>query len=249
VFCQALPGSPAEGRLRVTDTANAFTYNLGLLLKPIDNWKIGLSYRGRTDIRFDNADVKFQGAFTPNSARANVRPLVLPPVINAGLHWQVTPAWGAEFVYEYARWSEFKKFSASFSPVPLLFGAVPVSGFTLPQEWKNTSTLRFGTSYELNRNWEIRGGIAVEETPIPSRTLNPTISDADKLTLNAGAGYKWGQFSFDVGYQAIFYKTRKVTNNELEGLPATGIPFSGAPGKDKYETFTNFVTVSLGYRF
>jgi hypothetical protein len=49
---------------------------------------------------------------------------------------------------------------------------------------------------------------------------------------------------------AVFYKTRRVTNNELEGLPATNpLGFAGAPGKDKYETFNNFVTVSLGYRF
>jgi len=47
----------------------------------------------------------------------------------------------------------------------------------------------------------------------------------------------------------VFYKTRKVNNGELEGLPATGIPFSGAPGKDKYTTFNNFVAASVSYRF
>jgi long-subunit fatty acid transport protein len=77
------------------------------------------------------------------------------------------------------------------------------------------------------------------------------------VTLNAGIGYKWEKFSIDLGYQAVFYKTRKVRNSELEGTPATGIPFLGAcgsaappcPAKDKYETFNNFVSLSLGYRF
>ena len=105
----------------------------------------------------------------------------------------------------------------------------------------------------LNKNWELRGGIAVEETPIPNRTLNPGIPDADKLTLNAGIGYKWDKVSLDLGYMAAFYKTRKVRNNELEGLPATGIPFTGggflSGAKDKYEMFVNFVTLSLDYRF
>lgn len=249
VLCAAVPGSPAEGRLRITDTDNAFTYNFGLLIKPADNWKFGMSYRARADVRFDSANVKFGGSFVPTSTKADVRPISLPPVINAGLFWQINPSWGAEFVYEHARWSEFKNFSANFAPVPLLFGLLPVTGFTLPQKWKDTSTVRFGTSYALDKNWELRGGIAVEESPIPNKTLNPTIPDADKLTLNVGAGYKWQQFSIDLGYQAIFYKTRKINNNELEGLPATGIPFTGAPGKDKYQTFTNFVTLSVGYRF
>ncbi|MDO8700199.1 MAG: hypothetical protein Q7J56_00780, partial [Deltaproteobacteria bacterium] len=64
-----------------------------------------------------------------------------------------------------------------------------------------------------------------------------------------GLGYKWGDLSVDLGYAAVFYKTRRITNNELEGLPATGVPFTGAPGKDKYETFNNFVSLSFGYRF
>jgi long-subunit fatty acid transport protein len=79
--------------------------------------------------------------------------------------------------------------------------------------------------------------------------LNPAIPSADLLTLNAGVGYKWQNFGIDLGYMAVFYKTRRVTNNELEGLPATGFAFPGAPGKDKYKTFNNFVSLSVSYKF
>ena len=232
-----------EGRLRLTDTANAFAYNVGVLIEPVENWKFGFHYRGRTDLRFDSADVKFGGvlAGTPK-IKAQVRPLPLPAVINAGVHWKINDFWGAEFVYEHARWSAFKSLKATF-----LSGPLP--GFNLPENWKNTTTLRLGSYYALNQNIELRGGIAVEESPIPNRTLNPAIPDADKLTLNAGFGYKWERFSFDLGYQAVFFKTRRVSNNELEGTPATAIPFNGAPGRDKYETFSNFVSLSLGYKF
>jgi long-chain fatty acid transport protein len=234
----------AQGRLRLTDTANAFTYNAGLLIKPTEGVKLGFSYRARADIRFDSADVKLGAALAPfGKRRAGVGPIPLPPVINAGLFWQINPAWGAEFVYEYARWSEFSRLSATFSP------PVPLPGFSLPEDWKNTSTLRLGSSYKLDRNWELRGGLTVEETPIPSRTLNPAIPGADLLTLNAGVGYKWQQFGIDLGYMAVFYKTRRVTNNELEGLPATGFAFPGVPGKDKYETFNTFVSLSFSYSF
>lgn len=240
--CTFQPGA-AEATLRLTDTANAFAYNVGVLIKPVEKWKFGFSYRARTDLRFDRADVKLGGVFagTPKIT-AKVQPLPLPAVVNAGVAWQINDFWGAEFVYEYARWSAFKNLKATF-----LSGPLP--GFNLPQNWKNTSTLRFGTHYALNKNLELRGGLAVEETPIPNRTQNPSIPDADKLALNTGLGYKWEQFSFDLGYQALFNKTRRITNNELEGTPATGIPFNGAPGRDKYETFINFVTVSVGYKF
>ena len=243
------PGGPLEGRLRLTDTTNNFAYNLGLLVKPKENLKFGLTYRSRVDLRFDNASVKLNGALSPSPVKADVRPFPLPPVINAGLFWQIHPSWGAEFVYEYTRWKEFKSFSASFSPTPRLLGVVPIPSFSLPERWKNTSVLRFGGYYALNRMWELRAGMTLDETPIPSRTLNPAIPGADALTLNGGLGYKWERVSVDVGYMAVFYKNRKVRNNELEGLPATKIPFLGAPGKDKYETFHNFVALSLNYRF
>ena len=239
--CGAAP-DPGEATLRLTDTTNAFTYNLGVLVKPLENWKFGFGYRGRTDLRFNDADVKLGGPALPAmKVKADVKPLALPPVINAGMFWQITPSWGTEFVYEYARWSEFKSLKASFESGPL-------PGFSLPQDWKNTSTFRLGTYYTLN-NWELLGGLALEETPIPNKTLNPAIPGGDTLTLNAGIEYKWERFSMGLGYMAVFYKTRKVSNTELEGLPATGLPFTGAPGKDTYRTYDNFVTVSLGYRF
>ena len=240
-----------EGTVRLTDTADAFAYNLGLLVKPTDNLKFGFSYRSRVDLRFDNGDAKFGGTFSTSKTKADVRPLPLPPVINVGLFWQIMPAWGAELVYEYTHWSEFKNFTAAFSPIPIFLPlGAPIPGFQLPEDWKNTSALRFGSSYALNQSWELRGGMAVEQTPIPNKTLSPGIPDADKLTLNAGVGYKWDKFSVDLGYMAVFYKTRRVTNDELEGLPATApLFFAGAPGKDKYQTFINFVTFSLGYRF
>ena len=188
------PGGLFEGRLRVTDTANAFTYNLGLLVQPTESIKLGLTYRARTDIRFDSADAKLGGAFTPTKVKADVRPIPLPPIVNAGVFWQIDPSWNAEFVYEFTRWSEFKSFNATLSPapgfIPLL--GLPIASFSLPQEWKDTSTLRLGSTYKVTPHWELRGGLALEETPIPSKTLNPAIPGGDILTLNAGFGYKMG---------------------------------------------------------
>ncbi len=241
-FASVPGGCGAEEKLRIADTANAYSYNAGILIKPVETVKFGFSYRGRADLHFDNADTKVNGVFGTAHAKANVRPIPLPPVIDAGLFWQIDPLWGAEFAYEFQQWSEFNATRASFSqPLPPGF-----STFTLPRNWKNTNTVRFGGFYRALPEWEFRGGFAFSESPIPNRTLNPSIPGADTLTLNAGFGYKWEKAFMDFGYQAVFYKTRKVRNSELEGAAA---PFLGAPGKDKHATFNNFVSLSLGYRF
>jgi len=246
----ATVGGPFEGRIRISDSANAFTYNIGLLVKPRDDVKLVLSYRGRTDIHFDSADVSFGGPFSLRKTKGNIRPLPLPPVIDVGIFWQINPQWGAEFVYEFTRWSELKTFGVAFLPattfVPL---GAPVASFRLAENWRNTSTLRLGGFYRLNGSIEFRAGIDVDETPIPRKTLNPAIPDASTLTLHAGIGYAWNKFSIDAGYMAAFYQTRKVFTSELEGIPATGIPFLGAPGGEKYHAFINFVSLTAGYKF
>jgi long-subunit fatty acid transport protein len=80
--------------------------------------------------------------------------------------------------------------------------------------------------------------------------LGPAIPGADYLTLTAGAGYSWQGLKIDVGYMAVFYKTRKVNNRVLEtGGDPNALPFPGVPGKDKYSIFQNLVGLHASYRF
>jgi long-chain fatty acid transport protein len=248
-------GPFGDGKLRVTDTDDAYGYKLGLLVKPDERVRLALMYTSRVDLNFDSAAVKFRdatGVGAPGTnAKASGIHLPLPPVINFGVHWQVNPNWGLEFEYDFTRWSEFDHLKASFStPLPGLLGAAPIPGFFIPQNWKDTSTVRLGTSYKLNQNFELRAGLAVDETPIPSNTLSPAIPGADYLTLAGGLGYTWQRLKIDLGYMAVFYKTRRVTNNVLEtgGDPAA-LPFPGVPGKDKFKVFQNLVGLHLAYTF
>jgi long-chain fatty acid transport protein len=244
-----------EGRLRITDTDNAYGYNLGILIKPNEQLKFGLTYRSRVGLKFDNADVKFRDALITGGASTAVRArginVSIPPVINAGFQWQIQPSWSVEVDYNFTRWSEFNNLKATFSSsLPALGGFAPISGFFLPQNWKDTSTIRAGTIYKVNKHFRVRTGFSLDQTPIPSRTLNPAIPGADILTLNGGLGYEWNSFNVDLGYMAIFYKDRKANNNALEtGNNPAALPFPGVPGPDKYEIFQNFVSFNLRYRF
>jgi long-chain fatty acid transport protein len=244
-----------EGRIRITDTDDAYGYNFGLLIKPHDQIKIGLTYRSRVRLKFDNADVKFTdalftgGGFT--TAKANGINVPIPPVINAGIQWQVNPNWSIEVDYNFTRWSEFKDLRANFSPsLPALGGAAPITGFLIEQDWKDSSSIRLGTVYKVNKNLELRTGFSLDQTPIPNRTLSPAIPGANILTLNGGFGYAWDNFNVDMGYMAVFYEHRRVTNNALEtGNDPSALPFPGVPGPDKYRTFHNFVSLNVRYRF
>jgi long-subunit fatty acid transport protein len=92
--------------------------------------------------------------------------------------------------------------------------------------------------------------LGFDETPIPSSTLGPAIPGADYLTVTGGIGYKWQRLKLDLGYMAVFYKTRRVTNNILEtGGDPNAVPFPLVGGKDKYSTFQNLVGLHATYQF
>jgi long-chain fatty acid transport protein len=252
-----------EGRLRITDTDDAFGYNLGILLKPHERLKFGITYRSRVDLDYDTVDAKFRDALASGGAAVKVGAsgshVPIPPVVILGLQWQITPRWTAEIDYKFVRWSEFEKFRVRFaSPLPALGGAVPISALVIPQDWRDTSSIRFGTSYKLNENIELRGGTGFDQTPIPSKSLSPAIPGADFMPLNAGFVYTWKDLAVDFGYVAVFNKTRRVTNNVLEGTNVTafagGVPLPpltppGLAGRDKYETFLQLFSLQARYRF
>jgi long-chain fatty acid transport protein len=249
-----------EGRLRITDTDDAFGYHLGVLAGPFSDIKFGLTYRSRVDLNFDSADVKFGDAAFTGGTGTKVRGkgihIPIPPVVSAGIHWQINLQWGVEFVYDFTRWSEFENFKVRFNtPLPALGGLFPITNFQVPQNWKDTSTLRFGTTYKLKDNLELRAGLALDESPAPKNTLSPAIPTADILAISGGLGYDWESWKVEVGYMALFYKNRQVNNNVLEGSNvivngATPAPaFPGAPGRDNYEIFNHLVFLNFRYRF
>jgi long-chain fatty acid transport protein len=171
-------------------------------------------------------------------------------VVSAGINWQINPKWSLEFVYDWTKWNDLQSLMVTFeTPLPAAMGNVPISSLNVSADWNNTSTLRLGTLFNLNKSWDLMAGIAFDQTPVPDKTLGPLIPSADIFTLSGGVAYTWKRLNLNFSYMAVFYETRTVENDILEAeqtaIPAQ--PFTDGP--DKYEIFNNFVSISLKYRF
>ena len=55
-------GPFGDGKIRITDAANGYAYNLGLLVRPNHQLRFGLSYKSKVSLNFDSADVVFGDA-------------------------------------------------------------------------------------------------------------------------------------------------------------------------------------------
>jgi len=154
-----------------------------------------------------------------------------------------------EFEYNFTRWREFEHLKTSFTPsLSALGGLAPIGGFFIPQHWHDTSTLRLGTSYKLKQNLELRGGLAPGIAGPRLFAGMGVSSNADYLCFSGGLGYHWRRLKMDLGYMAVFYKTRRVRNTVLEtGDNSAALPFLGVPGKDKHKIFQNLIGLHVGY--
>ena len=92
-------------------------------------------------------------------------------------------------------------------PLPLLVTS------NIPEDWDDTWTVGLGLTYDLTEMLVVRGGYVFLETPIPERTLAPTLPDSDRHVLSAGVGVESGAHELDLAYHYSIYDDADVTDN------------------------------------
>lgn len=187
-------------------------YNFGVMFTPVDNIRLGLSYRSQIkhdaegDLSFgnyqgadlsENPDLKLIYALAKNNAVLDGAATVTAPawaMLNAA--WDVN-----EIVSLYAtlRWTDW----SSFDELTLKGNGMAMS--TIENHWKDTYLGTIGFDYRLNPTWTLRAGIGYETSPVDKEEYRMAIiPDTDRLWLSLGASYKLDdRFQFDVGFSHL----------------------------------------------
>ena len=71
-----------------------------------------------------------------------------------------------------------------------------------------------------------------DPTPSPQDTITPDVPDANRINIAVGAGYQWGRFALDAGYQVVVITSAKTTAPQLPG---------------SYSGIANLLSVTLGF--
>lgn len=87
------------------------------------------------------------------------------------------------------------------------------NGQTIVTKWDDTWAFRFGTQYDLTKNWTIRGGYAYGTSAVPEATFGPIVPDANYHLFSAGLGYTVGRWTFDAAYLYILREHRNISNS------------------------------------
>jgi long-chain fatty acid transport protein len=209
-FSPLIPGS----RSKFEGDGDAFGATAGLMWKINDQHTIGIVYRSPFTIDFDGRakDVN-AGPFT-TSAHASAE-INFPQEVAGGYAFRPIKNLKLEVDIEWTNWESLDNVRLHTKD-PIIAGDPRTN---IPFHWRDSFFYEFGTQYDLNKNWALRGGYIYSENSVPTHTFSPSVPDANKHVFSAGIGYdskdkavlfsKAG-LSVDLSYQYTLGLERKI---------------------------------------
>ncbi len=221
----------------------AYTFNVGLLYKATEDLSFGLSYRHEAEIEFDgdltfnNLPESYDALFPEGKGKAK---LTMPFDLRLGVSYNAMENLTLNADFQYVGWESYKELAVDFenntSITHPVLGVIPIwTDLNVAKDWENSITLRLGGEYRMDA-FAFRAGYAYDATPIPTKTMDPSLPGADRHDITVGLGYQITQnIRVDAAYQYISFE-QDVTDSD--------IPFNGL-----YENSTNLFGFNLEFAF
>ncbi|MGB5442171.1 MAG: outer membrane protein transport protein, partial [Gammaproteobacteria bacterium] len=229
-----------DRKAKVTGTDWGFGFNMGVLLEPSDRTRLGLHYRSKIELELDGSR-KISGLGKLDAELA----VALPDSLSASAYHGINSEWAVMADITWTQWSKLDALVVEFAN-----GSQSVT----PLQWEDSTRYAVGAEYTPNRQWIFRGGLALDETPVPNATLRtPRVPDNDRTWLTFGATWKYTpEISFDFGYAHLF-----VDDPKLSGSPDAHDPTTMPPGNltgfhalnAKYDAAVDIFSVGFNWKF
>lgn len=226
-------GAPL-GVLEGDDTA--WGWNAGAMFQLSPQTRVGLSYR--STVKFD-LEGKQTIAAPLNVDRGITAKLETPDTFSLALSQKLSDRLELLADVTWNGWSSLKALE------PMIGSARATA--PLRYNFEDTWRVGLGAKYQLNDAWNLRAGIAYDQTPVPdeaSRTM--TVPDSDRTWLAFGARWKMSpKTSVDMGYAHIFFKdvkTARAVMNTAETATLQTV-------RGDFKTHAHLLSVQVNYNF
>jgi len=212
------------------------TYNLGVLVKPTERLRLGVTYREALYFRYEGqAQVVFE---EDALGVVNSNPIMLAlnggPVLNestrfwlgvcmprqvvAGVSYLFAGGFLVAADFQWTNWSSAWDTQTTYLEGKGLLGLTQI---VTRREFKDTYTARFGVEIPLSKGLRCQAGYWWDPSPVPNHTLDAGTFDADRHTFSLGLGY-YGLFDglLDISsvFQFIYFMDRHIKPYESVNL-------------------------------
>lgn len=198
-------------------TGDAWGWNVGAMWTPVENVRIGASYRSAIGHTV-NGDLNVTvNSTVDNQVFSKVITTPATVSMDAPAWAMLSAAWDVNdwlSLYGTMRWADWSSFKA------LTVEAGKFSS-SQPKNWKDTYLYSVGYDARINSFWTLRGGIAYETSTIDDKyTRTGTIPDADRWWFAIGSSFHWTKdFQTDVGFAHLHgVHERSLYNSKHEEI-------------------------------
>lgn len=222
----ANPASPEPGEDSMVDnqyeesgSGMGFSVSLGLLVKPVDMFSIGLSFKTKNTVGFEGTakNTVFQAfnAFESDYERDLAWPLwfgvgiALKPVAKLTLTADV----------QFSQWSDTQEKIVTEYKNTVWAGAMDEEARTIELNWDDKTQIRIGAQYQLSEALALRAGYYFDPAPAPDETMNIIFPSITYNALTVGASYCLGKVNLDFGFEYLLGEDRDIAPSDKGNMP------------------------------
>lgn len=219
-------GANTEGRAKLEADDDAWGWNAGVLFQPTSSTKIGASYRSKLDYALEGTTTvtTASGATVSAVSGPTTADVTLPDSFSLSLAQQLNDQW--EFLGDvtFTRWSEINRINIVNSTNGTLRDSLVL-------DFDDTWRYSIGANYKLNESWTLKGGLALDQSPVKGATTRSVrLPDNDRTWVSLGAAMKIMQNGrLDFGYSHLFIKDADINFTRSQQAPGFTTP-TPAPG-------------------
>jgi long-chain fatty acid transport protein len=215
-------------------------WNIGAMLQPGKDTRVGLTYRSA--LHYDLTGAVAIAAIGSASAKAS---LSLPDSASLAVSHQLSERWQLLGDVTWTRWSRIQN-------VPLVLtsalGASPAGTVsdTLDLQFKDTYRIGIGANYRWTDNFMFKLGVAYDKSPVPDAAHRTVfLPDSDRTWLSFGGKHQLTKAgTLDVGYARLIMNGGDAQRNK-------GVGVAGAQGivSGSYKSHVDIVSVQYTHAF
>ncbi|MBD9481869.1 outer membrane protein transport protein [Pseudomonas sp. PDM14] len=246
----ALFGSgDSEVNIKGDDVAVGF--NAGVLVDITDQLAWGLTYHSKVDYTLEGR-TKFKNGNGPVFSNLNgeydaTLDFTTPESVDTSITYKLDDKWTLYGGATFTRWSRLEEIVVENDGTPGVLGLQPIAEVSEELKWKDTWSYAIGASYQLNPQWVLRTGFALDPSPAANDNRTVRIPVGNRKVFSLGAGWSPNDdMTIDVAYSYLREDEAKV--NQAGRSLAPGVEV--APGYSaSYRNSAHGLGAQVTYRF
>jgi len=235
-----------DGFAKLTGDDISVGWNIGMMYEFTPQTRMGLSYRSQLKHKVTgDADFTVPGAaagltaagiFVDTGLQATI---TLPDSLSAGVSHKMDDELTLLAGATWTGWNKFDELRIIYDN-PAQPNSVTTEG------WQNSLRFSVGANYKMSDQLKLRGGIAVDNTPVPSAERRTARVPGDnRKWLSVGAQYQLDKnMTIDIGYSHLFVDNTKVNNTFESSVPALNATLSGS-----YNAEVDILSAQLSWKY